>query len=128
MRLGDADVGAVGLRIIVGGGGGGATITEVAGESDGDGVDDDDRSWISVGVGVDSDSTTAVPAPTLTDAADANSDDRDDVLLLRVCGTSELADSSLCHLELVCRAVLICVQRSFLHDFDLLIDCNQSLN
>lgn len=95
----------------------GATITEFAGDSDGDGVDDDDGSWLIVG-GVD------------VDSADdsASNEDRDDVLLFRVLCTSELADSSLCHLEFVCRAVLICVHRSFLHDFDLLIDCNQSLN
>lgn len=39
---------------------------------------------------------------------------------------SEPIDSSLCHLEL--RAALIWVHSSFLHDLDLLIDCNQSLN
>lgn len=40
--------------------------------------------------------------------------------------SSDPIDSSLCHLEL--RAELICVHSSFLHDFDLLMDCNQSLN
>lgn len=32
---------------------------------------------------------------------------------------SELTESSLCHLELLCRAVFIWAQSSFLHDFDL---------
>lgn len=40
--------------------------------------------------------------------------------------SSEPIDSSLCHLEF--RAAFICVHNSFLHDFDLLIDCSQSLN
>lgn len=39
-----------------------------------------------------------------------------------------LQESSLCHLELLCRAALIWVHSSFLHDFDRLIDCSQSLN
>lgn len=39
---------------------------------------------------------------------------------------SDPIDSSLCHLEL--RAALICVHSSFLQDFDLFIDCSQSLN
>lgn len=30
-----------------------------------------------------------------------------------------LCESSLCHLALLCRAALICVHNSFLHDFDL---------
>lgn len=30
-----------------------------------------------------------------------------------------LQESSLCHLELLCSAALICVQSSFLHDFEL---------
>lgn len=40
--------------------------------------------------------------------------------------SSEPIASSLCHLEL--RAALICDQSSFLHDFERLIDCSQSLN
>lgn len=36
--------------------------------------------------------------------------------------------SGRCHLGFACRAVLICVQRSFLHDLDRLIDCSHSLN
>lgn len=80
-------------------------------------------------------------------AAEATSADVDDELLLlllllfaeadeafdallpvadRTLFSSEPIDSSLCHLEL--RAALICVHSSFLHDFDLLMDCSQSLN
>lgn len=80
-------------------------------------------------------------------AADAASADDDDEMLLlllllfteadeafdallpvaeRTLFSSEPIDSSLCHLEL--RAALICVHSSFLHDFDLLMDCSQSLN
>lgn len=32
---------------------------------------------------------------------------------------SEFTESSLCHLELVCKAAFICAHKSFLHDFDL---------
>lgn len=76
----------------------------------------------------------------------ASADDDDEMLLLllllfteadeafdallpvaeRTLFSSEPIDSSLCHLEL--RAALICVHSSFLHDFDLLMDCSQSLN
>lgn len=34
---------------------------------------------------------------------------------------SELTESSLCHLELACKAVFICAHRSFLQDFDLFV-------
>lgn len=79
MTPGEAEGGADERDIV------GATITEFAGDSEGDGVDEDDRSWLIVGV----------------EASDSASRDvRDDALLLRVC-TSELAESSLCHLELL---------------------------
>lgn len=60
----------------------------------------------------------------------ADADEAFEAILLPVADrtlfSSEPIDSSLCHLEL--SAALICVHSSFLHDFDLLIDCNQSLN
>ena len=49
----------------------------------------------------------------------------DDVAPQAAVGTEEdtavamLCESSLCHLALLCKAALICVHSSFLHDFDL---------
>lgn len=63
----------------------------------------------------------AVDAAVVAAAAAAAATDADDAVI-------RLQESSLCHLELFCSAALICVHSSFLHDFERLMDCSQSLN
>lgn len=56
---------------------------------------------------------TATPAIVVADAAAAAAAAAADDAVIR------LQESSLCHLELLCSAALICVQSSFLHDLEL---------